>query len=78
MAVAEANCRYSSAVRFDDEVVIRTWIEDANPRVVKFGYEMIAAEDGRKLASGYTRHLMVDREFRRTRLPQKYFEMFGL
>ena len=78
MAVTEANCRYSSAARFDDEVIIRTWIEDANPRLIKFAYEMTAAEDGRRLASGYTRHLLVDREFRRTRLPEKYFPMFGL
>jgi acyl-CoA thioester hydrolase len=78
MAVAEATCRYSAPARFDDEVVIRTWIEAANPRVVTFAYEMCAAEDGRKLASGQTRHVMVDRSFRRTRLPQKYFRMFGL
>ena len=78
MAVAEANCRYSAPARFDDEVIIRTWIEDANPRIVKFAYEMSVAADGRKLASGYTRHVLVDRQFQRTRLPQKYFQMFGL
>lgn len=78
MAVVEANCRYASPARFDDEVVIRTWIEEANPRIVTFAYEMCAAEDGRKLASGYTRHVLVDREFRRTRLPPRYFAMFGL
>ncbi len=78
MAVAEANCRYAAPARFDDEVVIRTRVEDANPRIVTFSYEMCVAEDGRKLASGYTRHIMVDRQFRRTRLPQKYFAMFGI
>jgi acyl-CoA thioester hydrolase len=78
MAVAEASCRYAAAARFDDEVVIRTWIEDANPRIVTFGYEMCAAADGHKLASGHTKHFLVDREFRRTRLPEKYFKMFGL
>jgi acyl-CoA thioester hydrolase len=78
MAVAEANCRYAAPARFDDEVVIRTWIEDANPRIVTFGYEMSMAGEGRKLASGYTKHFLVDREFRRTRLPEKYFKMFGL
>ena len=78
MAVAEANCRYAAAARFDDEVVIKTWIESANPRTVTFAYEMSLAEDGRKLASGHTRHLFVDREFRRTRLPAKYFRLFGL
>jgi len=78
MAVAEANCRYSSPARFDDEVVIRTWIEEANSRIVKFAYEMRIAADGRELASGYTRHVLVDRQFQRTRLPEKYFKMFGL
>ena len=78
MAVAEANCRYSSPARFDDEVVIRTWIEEANSRIIKFAYEMSIAADGRKLASGYTRHVLVDRQFQRTRLPEKYFKMFGL
>ena len=78
MAVAEAHCRYASAARFDDEVIVRSWVEDANSRLVTFGYEMSAAEDGRKLASGYTRHVLVDREFRRTRLPEKYFRLFGI
>ena len=48
MAVAEAHCRYSSAARFDDEVIVRTWIEDANPRIVTFAYEMRLAGDARK------------------------------
>lgn len=78
MAVAEANCRYLSPARFDDEVVVRTWIEDANFRVIKFAYEMRAAAEDRKLASGFTRHLLVDRQFQRIRLPEKYFPMFGL
>ncbi len=78
MAVAEAYCRYASPARFDDEVIIKTWIESANPRMVTFAYEMSAAADGRRLASGYTRHILVDRDFRRTRLPAKYFPMFGL
>src|SRR4029077_5406386 len=32
LAVAEANCRYSSPARYDDEVVIKTWIEEAGGR----------------------------------------------
>ena len=78
MAVVESHCRYLSAARFDDEVIVKTWIEEANVRVIRFAYEMRAADDDRKLADGYTRHVLVDREFRRTRLPQKYFPMFGL
>ncbi|HWB86180.1 MAG TPA: thioesterase family protein [Bryobacteraceae bacterium] len=78
LAVAEATCRYASPARFDDEVVIKTWIENANPRMVTFAYEMRLAEDGRKLATGQTRHIFLTRDFHPARLPQKYHAMFGL
>jgi acyl-CoA thioester hydrolase len=77
LAVAEANCRYSFPARFDDEVIVKTWIEEAGPRMAKFAYEMRLAVDDRKLATGYTRHVFLTREMRPTRLPQKYHAMFG-
>jgi acyl-CoA thioester hydrolase len=78
LAVAEANCRYSWPARFDDDVIVKTWIEAAGTRMVKFAYEMRLAADDRKLASGYTRHIFVTRELRPARLPVKYHAMFGL
>ncbi len=78
LAVAEAQCRYRSPARFDDEVIVKTWIEDANSRLVTFAYEMIHAETGRPLAAGHTRHIFVDSRMERTRLPKKYHAMFGL
>ena len=78
MAVVEANCRYSAPAHFDDEVIIRTWLETAHSRMIRFAYELTLAEDGRRLAAGFTRHVLVDRQFRRTRLPAKYLPLFGL
>ena len=78
LAVAEACCRYLSPARFDDEVIVKTWIEEANTRMATFAYEMRLAEGDRKLATGHTRHIFVNREMRRARLPEKYHAMFGL
>jgi acyl-CoA thioester hydrolase len=78
LAVAEACCRYRAPARFDDEVIVKTWIEEANSRVATFGYEMRLAEGDRVLATGQTRHIFVDREMRRARLPRKYHAMFGV
>jgi acyl-CoA thioester hydrolase len=78
LAVAEANCRYQSPARFDDEVIVKTWIEKAGSRMVVFAYEMRLAGTGRRLATGYTRHVFVSREMRLTHLPPKYHAMFGL
>jgi acyl-CoA thioester hydrolase len=76
LAVAEANCRYKYPARFDDEVTVRTWIADANTRMVTFEYEMSA--EGHVLATGHTRHIYVSREMARVRLPEKYWGMFGI
>ena len=78
LAVAESRCRYAYPARFDDEVVVRTWISEANSRMVTFGYEMRLAEGGRKVAAGETRHIFVDRALKPCRMPEKYRAKFGL
>ena len=78
LAVAESQCRYRSPARFDDEVIVKTWIQEANTRIVTFAYEMRLADSDRLLATGSTRHVFVTREMQRARLPEKYHAMFGI
>jgi acyl-CoA thioester hydrolase len=78
LAVAEVSCRYLSPARYDDEVVIRTSIAEANPRIVRFEYAIVHAESERVLATGWTRHVFLTKELRPTKLPQKYRPLFGL
>ena len=78
LAVAEAQCRYAYPARFDQEVIIKTWMAEANARMVRFGYEMRLAEGGRKLATGETKHIFCGRDLKPCRMPEKYREKFGL
>jgi acyl-CoA thioester hydrolase len=78
MAVAEAACRYRAPAHFDDEIVVKTWIEEATPRIVTIHYEMRLAEGDRVIAIGHTRHVFVNRQMHKARLPEKYFSMFGI
>jgi acyl-CoA thioester hydrolase len=78
LVVAETKCRYLSPARYDDEVAVRTWISDANPRVATFSYEIRHLAEGRCLARGETRHIFCGRDFRPRKLPQKYFSLFGI
>jgi acyl-CoA thioester hydrolase len=78
LAVAESSCRYRFPARFDDEVIVKSWVEEANSRIVIFQYEMRLAGDDRVLATGHTRHVFVDRHMHKARLPEKYYAMFGL
>jgi acyl-CoA thioester hydrolase len=76
MAVVESTCRYVGAARFDDTVVIESRVAEANSRSVLFTYDL--SVDGRPIASGTTRHLYLNSEFRPIRLPARYHSLFGL
>ncbi len=78
LAVVEAHCRYLHPARYDDEVIVKTWIEEATRRMVRFGYEMTLASDGRMLATGETKRIFCTRDMKPARLPAKYWPIFGL
>jgi len=76
LAVTEAHCRYLSAARYDDDVAITATLGEANRRFISFEYEMKCAE--RRVASGVTKHIFLNREFRPVRLPDKFAGLFGV
>ena len=76
LAVVESSCRYIHAVHFDEEVLIYTWVSNATSRMVTFSYDMTV--DGRPVATGETRHIILDRLMKPTRLPAQYRPIFGL
>jgi acyl-CoA thioester hydrolase len=72
LSVVEVNCRYLYPARYDQEIVVSTEIANANPRVVEFGYEIRSANPDRILARGSSRHVWLNRDWRPTRLPERY------
>jgi acyl-CoA thioester hydrolase len=76
IAVVEVSCRYKAPARYDDVLVVKTRITGARGSVVKFGYEIVRAEDGAVLCEGGTTHVVVGKDMRRTTMPAKYAEAF--
>jgi acyl-CoA thioester hydrolase len=72
LAVVESQCRYLASARYDQEILIDTWISSRHSRGLEFGYEMRVAGADRVIAKGATRHMWLDRDWRPTTLPQKY------
>jgi acyl-CoA thioester hydrolase len=77
--VVEANCRYKSPARYDDELLLETSVLAIRRSVLKFGYRLLRQENEGTtlLAEGETVHVTVDRSFRPVRLPQKYVAVLG-
>jgi acyl-CoA thioester hydrolase len=78
LTVAEASCRYLAPALYDEEVIVRTWIAEAKPRLIRFGYEMVDAASGRRLATGETTHVFCGRDRKPRKLPDKYHAPFGI
>ena len=76
LAVTEAQCRYLSAARYDDEVDITASLGEVNRRFVAFDYEMKCGD--RRVATGHTKHIFLNKEFRPMRLPDKFAPLFGI
>jgi acyl-CoA thioester hydrolase len=76
IAVVDARCRYKVPVRYDDEIIVRTRLENVRGSLVHFGYELLRASDGALLAQGETTHVVTDSEMKRRTIPEKYLQAF--
>ena len=76
LAVVEARCRFKAPAMYDDMVRIRTRLVNVRDSLLHFSYEILRDEDGLLLAEGETIHLVVDNDFKRIPLPEKYRDPF--
>jgi acyl-CoA thioester hydrolase len=74
LAVSELSVRYIAAARYDDLVIVRTWVEQLGSRAMTYNYEVVLAESGQILATGVSRHVCVDNSGQVRRIPQDWFE----
>lgn len=76
LPVVEANCRYRSPARYDDEILIETRPALLRGSVLKFAYRILRkGADGvapTLLAEGETVHVVCDDQLNRKPLPDRY------
>jgi acyl-CoA thioester hydrolase len=75
LPVIEAECRYRLPLRYDDELTVRTWVEEFRSRGMTFRYEVLN-EDGEIAGEGRTRHIFVGARGRPRTFPESYRRLF--
>jgi acyl-CoA thioester hydrolase len=77
--VVEAQCRYKSPARYDDELLLETTVLALRRSIIKFGYRLLRPESDQDkitlLAEGETTHVTVNRAMHKVPLPRKYVEV---
>jgi len=77
IAVAEAHCRYRAPARYDDEVLVRTYLDEIRRRTLTFSYEILNAASEALLAEGSTVHVAIGPDTRPCAIPEKYHQMLA-
>lgn len=68
VVVVEANVRYHAPARYDDELVVHTRLAETRTRSMRFEYRVVRGQE--TVASGWTAHVVVNREGRPIVIPE--------
>ncbi len=72
LIVAEARCRYRRPLRYDQQVIVRTFLQEFRKRTMTFAYQLIDPDSGVLFAEGETVHVVTDRQGRPKSFPEEY------
>ena len=69
MMVVSATCNYKSPARYDDIVVIETWIPELKNSSIKFAHNLYVSEN--LIATGESVHVFTRKTGKPVRIPQE-------
>ena len=73
LSVVEANCRYLSPARYDDEILVETELTRVKSRAVEFTYRIKRGDV--LLAEGRTFHVVIGPDGRPRTMPTRYLNL---
>ncbi len=69
LPVSETTCKYFSPAKYDDLIRVITRIKEVGGAHMDFDYVIEDVETGKKIAEGFTRHPVVNKNWKPVRLP---------
>lgn len=74
--LAESNCKYIIGAKYEDELIIKTWVKELTPVKVEFNYSVIREKDQKEIAKGSTLHVFVNKDFKIINLKKSKISIF--
>ncbi|AVK50915.1 4-hydroxybenzoyl-CoA thioesterase [Clostridium sp. MF28] len=75
--LAESNCKYIIGAKYEDELIIKTWVKQLTPVKVEFNYSVIRENDQKEISKGSTLHVFVNNDFKIINLKKVNKEIFN-
>ncbi|HEA65114.1 MAG TPA: acyl-CoA thioesterase [Candidatus Aminicenantes bacterium] len=69
LVVVEAFCKYKKPLKYDQNFIIRVFLENITPKKLEFAYELVTKEEKKLMALGHTVHIVTNSEAKTCSLP---------
>lgn len=76
LPLVESGCKYIHGAKYDEELVIETYIKALNGAKIVFNYNVVRECDGEVLAKGTTTHVFVNNDFKIINIKRKHLEIW--
>lgn len=76
LPVLESSCKHLLGAKYEDELIIQTYIKELNGVKIAFEFNVIRQIDNKVLATGSTKHAFVNKEFKITNIKKAYPEIW--
>jgi acyl-CoA thioester hydrolase len=76
LPVVESSCKYIEGAKYEDILIIETFMQALNGAKVIFNYNVVRESDGKILAKGSTTHAFVNEKFRVVNLKKANADMW--
>jgi len=76
LPLTDTSLSFKYPARYDDEIEVRTWVEEISPVRIVFAYEIRRAADEQLLVTGKTHHAFTTPDFRPVRVNRLQPEVF--
>ena len=77
LVAADLSARYLKATHYDQEVTVKTWIDEVQSRAITFGCEILDTSTGALAFSASLKLICVDSQGRITRIPSAWRPWLG-
>jgi len=78
LPLLELRCRFMSFARYEDNIIIKTYIKEFTGTRLCFSYQAVREEDGRILAEGETLHCWTRRDLKPVNIKKYMPEIYEL
>ncbi|MFD3156222.1 acyl-CoA thioesterase [Haloimpatiens sp. FM7330] len=76
LPLVESYCKYIEGAKYEDELIIQTWVKDMNGAKIVFNYNVVREKDKKIIAKGSTTHPFVNNDFKIINIKKKKPEMW--